>query len=123
MTVSDNTHLSSGFFSLFLGYGGLVLILFMPAVVEIPADLQTQRQPLLDAIPDWYILYLAGIFVGYFATFIGLWRMEKWSPFLYVILVVIDNAVHFFIGLWNPGALVIPLIIAFILFAYSGIMY
>jgi hypothetical protein len=48
---------------------------------------------------------------------VGLWKMKKWSVFLYTLLVAVNQVVLFTMGVWNPFALLIPAIIIAIGFA------
>jgi hypothetical protein len=73
-------------------------------------------------VASWYPAYLASSAVVGLICMIGLWKMLKWSVFLYAILVVINQVVLMKLGVWNMFALIIPAIVVAIAFMYIGKM-
>ena len=86
---------------------------FIGAALSIPLIFSSAAQ----SIGSWYPPYLgASSVVGLICMF-GLWNMKKWSVFVYTLLVVVNQVVLFSMGLWNPFALLIPVIVIAIAFA------
>ncbi len=91
---------------------------FIGAALSIPLIFSSAVQ----SIGSWYPPYLgASTIVGLICMF-GLWNMKKWSVFVYTLLVVVNQVVLFSMGLWNPFALLIPVIVVAIGFAYLSKM-
>jgi len=74
------------------------------------------------AVASWYPAYLAFSAVVGLICMIGLWKMLKWSVYLYAILMVINQIVLMKLGVWNMFALIIPAIVLAIAFMYLSKM-
>ena len=86
---------------------------FIGAALTIPLIFSSTVQ----SIGSWYPPYLGASAVVGLICMVGLWKMKKWAVFLYTLLVVINQVVLFTMGVWNPFALLIPVIIIAIGFA------
>jgi hypothetical protein len=86
---------------------------FIGAAISIPLIFSSAAQ----SIGSWYPPYLGASAVVGLICMIGLWKMKKWSVFVYTLLVVVNQVVLFSMGVWNPFALLIPVIIIAIGFA------
>jgi hypothetical protein len=69
-----------------------------------------------SGIGAWYPPYLALASIVGLVCMIGLWMMKKWAVFVYTGLLVVNQVVMLAMGVWNPLALVIPLIVVVIAF-------
>jgi len=74
------------------------------------------------SIGAWYPPYLAFSAVVGLACTIGLWLMRKWGVYLYAAFMVVNQIVLAGEGVWNILALVIPLIVVVVGFAYLSRM-
>jgi hypothetical protein len=86
---------------------------FIGAALTIPLIFSNAAQ----SIGSWYPPYLGASAVIGLICMIGLWKMKKWSVFVYTLMVVVNQVVLFSMGVWNPFALLIPIIIIAIGFA------
>jgi uncharacterized membrane protein (DUF2068 family) len=86
---------------------------FIGAALTIPLIFSSTVQ----SIGSWYAPYLGASAVLGLICMVGLWKMKKWSVFLYTLLVAVNQVVLFTMGVWNPFALLIPVIIIAIGFA------
>ncbi len=82
------------------------------AVVSVPLIFSSVAR----SIGAWYPPYLALCSVIGLACMVGLWMMKKWAVFLYTGLLVINQVVLLAMGVWNPLALVVPLIVVVVAF-------
>jgi hypothetical protein len=74
------------------------------------------------AVASWYPAYLAFSAVAGLICMIGLWKMMKWSVYLYALLIVIGQIVLWKLGIWSILGLIIPVIVLAIAFMYIGKM-
>jgi hypothetical protein len=86
---------------------------FIGAALTIPLIFSNTAQ----SIGSWYPPYLGASAVVGLICMVGLWKMKKWAVFLYTLLMVVNQVVLFSMGVWNPFALLIPVIIIAIGFA------
>ena len=73
-------------------------------------------------IGAWYPPYLALSAVVGLVCMIGLWKMMKWSVFVYTAFVVLNQIVLMAMGVWSIFALLIPAIVIAIGFTYLSRM-
>ncbi|MBD2204921.1 hypothetical protein H6G33_04320 [Calothrix sp. FACHB-1219] len=66
--------------------------------------------PVAAGIGAWYPPFLALASVGGLISFIGMWLMKKWGVYAYIGLTMMSQIVLITKGVWNPLALLIPLI-------------
>ena len=85
---------------------------FIGAVISVPLIFSSVAQ----SIGAWYPPYLAFCSVVGLACMVGLWMMKRWAVFLYTGLLVVNQVVLLAMGVWNPLALVLPLIVVVVAF-------
>jgi len=61
-------------------------------------------------VGEWYPPFLAFTSTVGAICFIGFWKMKRWAVYLYVGLVLLNQFVMWTMGVWNLGALLIPLV-------------
>jgi hypothetical protein len=74
------------------------------------------------SIGAWYPPYLALSAVVGLVCMIGLWKMLKWSVFVYTAFFIINQGVMMAMGVWNIFGLLIPAIVIAIGFTYLSRM-
>jgi hypothetical protein len=74
------------------------------------------------SIGAWYPPYLALSAVVGFVCMIGLWKMLKWSVFVYTAFVILNQVVLMAMGVWNIFGLLIPAIVIALGFTYLSRM-
>lgn len=74
------------------------------------------------SIGAWYPPYLALSAVVGFVCMIGLWKMLKWSVFVYTAFVILNQVIMMAMGVWNIFALLLPAIVIAIGFTYLSRM-
>ena len=65
----------------------------------------------MDNYGLWFIIYSVISAIVAFACFVGLWKMKKVAVYSYAGLMVVNQVMLFFIGLWTLTSLVGPLIV------------
>jgi hypothetical protein len=75
--------------------------------------------PVASSIGAWYPPFLALASIGGLISFIGMWLMKKWGVYTYIGLTIMSQIVLLTKGVWNPLALMIPLIV--IIIGYSNL--
>lgn len=85
---------------------------FIGAALAIPLIFS----PTARGIGAWYPPYLAFCSVVGLACMVGLWLMRKWAVFLYTGLTAVNQVVLLAMGVWNPLALALPLIVVVVAF-------
>jgi hypothetical protein len=92
----------------------ICVIGLLGALVAVPLIFsQTARN-----IGAWYPPYLAVSAVIGAASLIGLWMMRNWAVYLYTTFGVLNQLVLFYMGVWNPFALLIPGVVIVVMFLY-----
>jgi hypothetical protein len=73
-------------------------------------------------IAAWYPIYIGiSAIIGAVCTY-GLWTMKKWALYLYTALFVLNQIILLMLGVWSIIALIIPLIVVAICWAYQARM-
>lgn len=96
----------------------ICVIGFIGAALSIPLIFSD----IARSIGAWYPPYLALSAVVGFVCMIGLWKMLKWSVFVYTAFVILNQVVMMAMGIWNIFALLIPAIVIAIGFTYLSRM-
>jgi hypothetical protein len=91
---------------------------FIGAALTIPLIFSD----IAKAVGAWYPPYLALSAVVGFVCMIGLWKMLKWSVFVYTAFVILNQVVMMAMGVWNVFGLLIPAIVIAIGFTYLSRM-
>jgi hypothetical protein len=91
---------------------------FIGAALSIPLIFSN----VATIVGSWYPPYLGASALAGLICMFGLWNMKKWSVFAYTALVIINQVVLFATGVWNPFALLIPVIVIAIAFAHLSKM-
>ena len=86
---------------------------FIGAALTIPLIFSNATR----SIGSWYPAYLGASAVVGLICMVGLWKMKKWAVFLYTLLAAVNQVVLFSMAVWNPFALLIPVVIIAIGFA------
>lgn len=68
------------------------------------------------SVGSWYQPYLGFSIVVGLAALIGLWKMKKWGAYLYAGLMVVNQIVMAYMGVWNITSLIVPAIVTAIAF-------
>lgn len=82
------------------------------AVISVPLIFSSVAR----GIGAWYPPSLALCSVIGLACMVGLWMMRKWAVFLYTGMVAVNQVVLLAMGVWNPLALALPLIVVAVAF-------
>lgn len=82
------------------------------AAIAVPLIFSSAAQ----SVGAWYPPYLALCSVVGLACMVGLWMMKKWAAFLYTGMTAVNQVVLLAMGVWNPLALVLPLIVVVVAF-------
>ena len=85
---------------------------FIGAALAVPLIFSATAR----SIGAWYPPYLALCSVIGLACMVGLWLMKKWAVFLYTGMTAVNQVVLLAMGVWNPLALALPLIVAVVAF-------
>lgn len=97
----------------------ICIIGFIGALLSIPILMRVLSAEPIGGVtlPGWYAPYLALSIVVGLISMIGLWMMKKWGAILYAVLFLVNQVVLFSAGLWNPLALIVPLIVIAVAFS------
>jgi len=90
----------------------ICVIGFIGAALAVPLVFSATAR----GIGAWYPPYLALCSVVGFACMVGLWMMRKWAVFLYTGMTAVNQVILLAMGVWNPLALVLPLIVVVVSF-------
>lgn len=85
---------------------------FIGAVLAIPLVFT----PTARGIGPWYPPFLALCSAAGLACMAGLWLMKRWAVFLYTGMTAVNQVILVAMGLWQPIALVLPLIVIVLAF-------
>ncbi len=79
---------------------------FIGAALVLPALFLVAHK-----MPGWYVGYTGVASVVGLACLIGLWKMKRWAVIAYTTMFVLNQVVLIAAGMWNPMALIIPVVI------------
>ncbi len=74
------------------------------------------------AIAAWYPVYIVVAVVVNAVSTYGLWMMKKWALYLYTASFIVSQLIAFAFGGFSLVALVIPLVVLAICWAYQARM-
>jgi len=62
-------------------------------------------------MPEWFMFYYIGISAGYLVGIVGMWQMRRWGLMLFGALVIIEQGMLIGSVGFNPGSLMLPLLV------------
>ncbi len=74
--------------------------------------------PLVKQLGVLYPLYFGAAALISIACIIGLWLLRRWAAFVYIAVLFGNQLVLLTMGLWEPTALVVPLVISGVILRY-----
>lgn len=96
----------------------LVIISFIGGALSIPLVNSAYAQQ----VGVWYPYFLAtSVFFG-FVFQIGLWKMKRWSIYLFFVTTLIVQFVLLITNIWRPETLIEPAIVTVIILSYLSRM-
>lgn len=76
----------------------------------------------LYGLPDWYAPYLAIAAIAGMTALVGMFLMRKWGVYLYLGLLLVNQAVLLSMNAWTPMGLVVPVVVVITGFKYLHLM-
>ncbi|MDD2724907.1 MAG: hypothetical protein PHH59_12905 [Methylovulum sp.] len=74
--------------------------------------------PVIKQLGTFYLLYFGTAALISLACIIGLWFLRRWAAFVYMVVLLGNQIVLLTMGLWEPTALVVPLVIIGVILRY-----
>jgi hypothetical protein len=67
--------------------------------------------PMVKQLGAFYPLYFGTSALISLACIVGLWLLRRWAALTYILVLLGNQAVLLSMGLWEPTALVVPIVI------------
>jgi len=74
--------------------------------------------PVIKQLGAFYLWYFGAAALTSLVCIIGLWFLRRWAAFVYMVVLLGNQIVLLTMGLWEPTALVVPLVIIGVILRY-----